>query len=148
MALARLPMARGMSLSEADGILSGTEEKLGQLSGGQAKLKGSGEGADLVTRERTFKMTRFLPGTESAEFYVLLTADGKGKGFHVSDVQYISGSEKMKAQGTQLKGVEFGVPAPNGAEARFVRRGILGCYQYSGCSFVLLDIGAGTQAVN
>ena len=45
----------------------------------------------------------------------------------------------MKTQGKQLKAIDFGFPAPGQGLSRFVRRGILGCYQYSGCSFVLLD---------
>ena len=45
----------------------------------------------------------------------------------------------MKLQGKQLKNIAFNFPAPGHASTRFVRRGILGCYQYSGCAFVLLD---------
>ena len=84
-------------------------------------------------------MARFLPGTESAEFFVLLASDGKSKTFRVEDIKFISGSDKMKLQGKQLKSIAFNFPAPSDAPTRFVRRGILGCYQYSGCSFVLLD---------
>jgi hypothetical protein len=54
-------------------------------------------------------------------------------------VKFISGSGKMKLEGKQLKSINFKFPAPTGAPAQFVRRGFLGCYQYSGCSFVLLD---------
>lgn len=54
-------------------------------------------------------------------------------------MKFISGSDKMKLQGKQLKTVLFNFPAPDNVPTRFVRRGILGCYQYSGCSFVLLD---------
>jgi hypothetical protein len=54
-------------------------------------------------------------------------------------VKFISGSDKMKLQGKQLKTIDFNVPSPDENPTRFVWRGILGCYQYSGCSFVLLD---------
>jgi hypothetical protein len=54
------------------------------------------------------------------------------------------GSDKMKFQGKQLHSIDLNFPAPTDFPARFVRRGILGCYQYSGCSFVLLD----SQSVN
>jgi hypothetical protein len=70
---------------------------------------------------------------------VLLGSDGKSKTFKVEDVKFISGSDKMKLQGKQLKNINFNVPAPSDVPTRFVRRGILGCYQYTGCSFVLLD---------
>ncbi|MGA7077145.1 MAG: hypothetical protein WBQ43_03715 [Terriglobales bacterium] len=36
---------------------------------------------------------------------------------------------------------------PGDVPTRFVRRGILGCYEYSGCSFVLLDPGS-VQSLN
>jgi hypothetical protein len=70
---------------------------------------------------------------------VLLSSDGKSKKFTVEDVKFISGSEKMKFQGKRLKSIDFDFPAPSEVRTSFVRRGILGCYQSSGCSFVLLD---------
>jgi hypothetical protein len=57
----------------------------------------------------------------------------------VEDTKFISGSDKMKLQAKQLKSIDFNVRAPSDVPARFVRRGILGCNEYSGCSFVLLD---------
>lgn len=92
-----------------------------------------------MIRERTFKLPRFLPGTESAEFFVLLASDGKSQTFKVEDTKFVSGSDKMKLQGKQLKTIQFNFSAPDNVPSRFVRRGILGCYQYTGCSFVLLD---------
>ena len=103
------------------------------------KSKGIGDASDEVIRERTFRLPRFLPGTENAEFFVLLASDGKSKTFKVEDVKFISGSDKMKLQGKQLKNIDFNVPAPSNVPTRFVRRGILGCYEYSGCSFIVLD---------
>ena len=70
---------------------------------------------------------------------MLLASDGKSKTFKVEDTKFISGSDKMKLQGKQLKTINFNVPAPSDVPTRFVWRGILGCYQYTGCSFVLLD---------
>jgi hypothetical protein len=119
--------------------MDAAKENLEQLPGGSSQLKNTNEESDIVIRERTFKLPRFLPGTESAEFFVLLGSDGKSKSFKVEDVKFISGSDKMKLQGKQLKTIDFKVPAPDDVPTRFVRRGILGCYQYSGCSFVLLD---------
>lgn len=109
------------------------------MTGKAAKSKTSVDASDEVIREREFKLPRFLPGTESAEFFVLLASDGKSKAFKAEDVKFISGSDKMKLQGKQLKTIDFDVPAPDNVPTRFVRRGILGCYQYSGCSFALLD---------
>lgn len=119
--------------------LDGAQKRLDHLTGGAGKSKNMVDTSELVSRERTFKLPRFMPGTESAEFFVLLASDGKSKTFKVEGVKFISGSYKMKLEGKQLTGIDFKVPAPSNIPTRFVRRGILGCYQYSGCSFVLFD---------
>jgi hypothetical protein len=132
-------MSQGLALSEYKTEMDAAQENLDGLTAGTAKAKTTADASDLVNREHTFKLPRFLPGTESAEFFVLLGADGKSKTFKVEDVKFISGSDKMKLQGKQVKSIDFNVAAPSDARTRFVRRGILGCYKYSGCSFVLLD---------
>jgi tetratricopeptide (TPR) repeat protein len=119
--------------------LDEARKRLDHLTGGAGKAKSMVETSEIVSRERTFKLPRFLPGTESAEFFVLLASDNKSKTFKVENVKFISGSDKMKFQGKQLTSIDFKVPAPSDVPTRFVRRGILGCYQYTGCSFVLLD---------
>jgi len=139
MAVYRMPLSEGLALSKYQTEINTAQENLDHLTGGAAKSKNIGDTSDAVIRERTFKLPRFLPGTESAEFFVLLASDGKSKKFKVEDVKFISGSDKMKLQGKQLKSIDFDVPAPSDVPTRFVRRGILGCYQYSGCSFALLD---------
>ena len=139
MTMARIPLSQGVALSEASTIMDETRKRLDRLNHQAPGAKAHADGTDLVIRERTYKLPHFLTGTESAEFFVLLEADGKSKKFQVADVKFVSGSDKMKMQGKQLKAIAFDFPAPVGVEARFVRRGILGCYQYSGCSFVLLD---------
>jgi hypothetical protein len=113
-----------------------TKKRLDHLMG---ESKSAVDASDMVIHERMFKMARFLPGTVSAEFFVLMASDGKSKTFKLDAVKFISGSEKMKLQGKQLKNIDFNVPAPSGDPTRFVRRGILGCYEYTGCSFLLLD---------
>lgn len=120
-------------------VMDAAEENLDQLARGTGESMSAGDPTDQVIRLRTFKLPRFLPGTESAEFFVLLASDGNSKTFKVVDMKFISGSEEMRAQGKQLKSIVFNVAAPDEVPTRFVRRGILGCYQYTGCSFVLLD---------
>ena len=146
-AIYRIPMSEGLALSQYKTERDAAQENLDHLTGGADKAKSSFDAADVVIRERTFKMARFLPGTESAEFFVLLASDGKSRAFKVEDVKFISGSDKMKLQGKQLKSIAFNFSAPSDIPTRFVRRGILGCYQYSGCSFVLLD-AASVHSVN
>ena len=139
LAVYRIPLSEGLPLSEYRTEMDAAQEDLNYLTGASSKSETSVDASDAVIRERTFKLPRFLPGTESAEFFVLLASDGKTKAFKVEDVKFISGSDKMKFQGKQLKSINFNIPAPDEASTRFVRRGILGCYQYTGCSFVLLD---------
>jgi tetratricopeptide (TPR) repeat protein len=138
MAEFRMPMSSISMIGRAGGKLD-FAEKPEQMTKGTAKRKSASEAADLVINERTFKLPRFLQGTEWAEFFLLFSVDGKSKTFRVDDVKFVSGSDKMKTQGKQLKAIDFDFPAPGEGASRFVRRGILGCYQYSGCSFVLLD---------
>jgi tetratricopeptide (TPR) repeat protein len=147
MAIFRMSMSTQTTLDGYGTELAAAQENLDHLIGGAAKSRTSADASSALIRERTFKLPRFLPGTESAEFFVLLASDGKSKSFKVVDVKFISGSDKMKLQRNQLKSIDFNVPAPSDVPARFVRRGILGCYQYTGCSFVLLDPGT-VQSVN
>ena len=138
MAIYRMSMSEQLALSQYKTEMDAAQENLDHLTGA-AKSKSTVDASDVTIRERTFKLPRFLPGTESAESFVLLASDETSKTFKVEDVKFISGSDKMKLQGKQLKTIEFKVPAPGDVPTRFVWRGILGCYQYSGCSFVLLD---------
>jgi len=140
LAITRLPLSQQIALDDYKVEAAAAEENLHALTQ-ETKTKNA-DASNIAIAERTFKLPRFLPGTESAEFFVLLTSDGKSKSFKVADTKFISGSDKMKLQGKQLKTIDFKVPAPDPTPARFVRRGILGCYQYSGCSFVLLDPGS------
>jgi hypothetical protein len=135
-ALYRLPLSGGLALSQAETEMNETRKRLEHLT---TDPKERGDASDAVIHERMFKMARFLPGTVSAEFFVLMASDGKSKTFRLDDVKFISGSDKMKLEGKQLKSIDFNFPAPSGDPTRFVRRGILGCYEYSGCSFLLLD---------
>jgi len=149
MAIFRMPTTDRMSLDQYGKEMAAAQENLDYLThasgkSGAAKsqsatAKNTGDASSFVISEREFKMPRFLPGTESAEFFVLLASDGKSKSFKIEDTKFISGSDKMKIQGKQLKTIDFKIPAPSNVPSRFVRRGILGCYQYSGCSFMLLD---------
>lgn len=139
LALQRMPMSESLAPTEYQTQTAAAQKELDDLTGGSAKQNSAVGAPNKVTDERMFKLPRFLPGTESAEFFVLLASDGKSKTFKVDDVKFISGSSKMKFQGKQLRTINFNVPAPDSVPTRFVRRGILGCYEYSGCSFLLLD---------
>ena len=147
MALYRMSMSQQLASGQDKTEMNAAQENLDHLAGGAEKSKSTRDVSEMVLHESTFKLPRFLSGTESAEFFVLLASDGSSKKFKVEDVKFISGSDKMKLQGEQLKTIDFNVPAPDDVPTRFVRRGILGCYQYTGCSFVLLD-PASVHSVN
>jgi tetratricopeptide (TPR) repeat protein/transglutaminase-like putative cysteine protease len=138
LAIYRIPLSEQLGLDEYKTELDAAQENLDFLTGKDSKSNAV-DAADIVVRERIFKLPHFLTGTETAEFFVLLASDGRSKSFKVEDVKFISGSDKMKLEGKQLKGIDFKVPAPDNVPSRFVRRGVLGCYPASGCSFVLLD---------
>jgi hypothetical protein len=146
-AVYRIPLSGGVDLSEASVEIGAAKENLKALTGVAIKDGAPIDESNFVMQGRTFKLPRFLPGTESAEFFVLLASDGKSKTFKVQDTKFVSGSDKMKLQGKQVRTIDFNVPAPGEGVTRFVRRGILGCYQYSGCSFVLLD-PASVRSIN
>lgn len=146
LAIARIPMSSTLALGEYEVETKAAEENLAHITGGTKSPTGPAP-SDIVIHERTFNLPRFLPGTESAEFFLLFSSDATSKEFKVADVKFISGSDKMKNQGKQLMNVHFKFSAPDGTASRFVKRGILGCYQYSGCSFVLLD-QASVQSLN
>lgn len=140
MAISRMSMSKQVSsTNQFSTELAAANENLNFLTGRPVHSTNSFDTSDATIAQRTYKLPRFLSGTESAEFFVLFASDGKSKKFKVEDVKFISGSDKMKGKENQLNQVDFNVPAPGESRTRFVWRGILGCYQYTGCSFVVLD---------
>lgn len=139
LAVSRMSMSGQASLGRYNAELASAQENLRSLTGRNTKAANTFNDSGKTVAERTFKLPRFLPGTESGEFFLLFASDGKSRTFTVENVKFISGSKAIKMQAKQLKNISFNVPAPGDAKTRFVWRGILGCYEYSGCSFVVLD---------
>lgn len=140
MAISRMSLSTQLTPQEYGTEMAAAQENLNLLTGRLPRSKSDAfDTTSSTIAQRTFKLPRFLRGTESAEFFVLLSSDTQSRTFKVQDVKFVSGSEKMKMQGTQLKNIDFNVPAPSAVPTRFVWRGILGCYEYTGCSFVVLD---------
>src|ERR1700722_5932888 len=142
LALDRMSMSQNLALSQFKPATDEAKKRLDRLMKDAPPSTNKKMGPDRAISERTFKLPRFLPGTESAEFFVLLGSNGKDGTFRVEDVKFVSGSEKMKLQAKQLRNIDFKFSAPSDIPTRVVRRGILGCYQYTGCSFVLLDLAS------
>jgi tetratricopeptide (TPR) repeat protein len=88
---------------------------------------------DELNHARTFKIPRIVGGTASAEFFVLI-----GPGDKV-EAKFISGSDSLKGAQKILESTNFNLKFPDAYPTRIVRRGIVGCYQYGGCSFVLIQ---------
>jgi len=100
------------------------------------RLGGKPGGLDLqddLNNMRTFKLPRVVSGTASAEFLVLI-----GPGDKV-EAKFISGSDSLKSAQKALESINFNMKFPDDHPTRILRRGILGCYQYNGCSFILLS---------
>ena len=139
LAISRMSVSKQLSLDMYGTEVAAAQENLKLLTGRSTNSTNGFDTSGKAIAERTFKLPRLVSGTESAEFFLLFASDGKSKAFTVEDVKFIGGSEKMKAEAKQLRSISFNIPVPAGAHTRFVWRGILGCYQYTGCSFVVLD---------
>ena len=111
-----------------------TQRRLEHLTGGKTEmnlLRGYPSGAEL-SQLRTTKLKRIIPGSASAEFFLLFSPGPK-----VESVQFISGSERLKSAGQALSAANFPVAFPEGSSARLVRRVIVMCSSVSGCNAVL-----------
>jgi tetratricopeptide (TPR) repeat protein len=124
---------RGLSKSDEE---KECRSRLEHLSPGAASdSRGMIATSDELNRMRTIKLPRLIPKSGSAELFVLL-APGSG----VEDAKFISGSEELKSSPRALRPVDFKLRFPDEGPARLLRRGILSCFEYSGCSFVLYNI--------
>jgi hypothetical protein len=124
------PQAYGGSWDE-------TRHRLEHLTGTKAPtemnlLRTDPTGAEL-SQLRSVKLKRLVPGSATAEFFLLFSPGPK-----VEDVEFISGSEKLKSAGQVLSEAKFQVAFPEGSSARLVRRAILMCSNVTGCEAVLL----------
>jgi len=94
---------------------------------------------DVVNAIRTIKLPRLVPGTATAEFFLILTQDAKSFSLDVDDARFISGSEELRSKGKALLSAPFTFPFPDESHPNILRRGILSCYVYTGCSFTLIN---------
>jgi tetratricopeptide (TPR) repeat protein len=109
-----------------------THDRLERLKRDDFSGLKNGSGQDLGSM-RTVRLDRIVPGSASAEFFVIITAGPK-----VQDVRFISGSERLKSAASTLASVKFNLPFPDDVPTRIVRRGLLNCFPVTGCMFVLL----------
>jgi len=90
-------------------------------------------GGEELSRLRTVKLPRIVPGSASAELMLLFAQGSKLDG-----VKFVSGSDKLKSAEKLLSATKFDMRFPEDGPTRVVRRAILGCYSASGCSLVFM----------
>jgi tetratricopeptide (TPR) repeat protein len=114
-----------------------TRGRLAALAGGENKIDGlMKKGPVDLAALKTYALGKLLPAKEAAEaeFFILL-----GPGPRVEQVKFIRGSEKLRAFGERLRGVQFGQIFPDETPTKLVRRGTLACSEKDGdCKFTLL----------
>jgi tetratricopeptide (TPR) repeat protein len=113
-----------------------TRHRLEHLTGrkepaGPDFVHGDSSGAEL-SQLRTVKLKRLVPGSATAEFFLLFSPGPK-----IEDVQFISGSEELKSAESGLSDAKFQVTFPEGSSVHLVRRAILTCSSVAGCEAVL-----------
>jgi tetratricopeptide (TPR) repeat protein len=142
---ARVPTESPQKTQEAKKI----EERLERLSPGKSALDfhNTASVLDDVNGMRTIKLARLVPGTENADFFLVFARDSQASSARIEDVKFISGSEVLKSADKAPRAAGFKVPLPNSGQPKLLRRGILGCYKYSGCSLTLL-IPSDVHSVN
>lgn len=86
-----------------------------------------------LSKLRSAKLQRLVPGSASAEFFLLFSP-----GPRIEDVHFISGSEKLKSADDALSEAKFQVAFPEGSSAHILRRAIVSCSEVTGCEAVLL----------
>jgi tetratricopeptide (TPR) repeat protein len=102
------------------------------LSTGMDLHRGDSTG-DELSQMRSVKLSRFFQGSANADFFLLF-----GPGAKLEDVKFIKGSDKLENAEKFIRAASFPMSHPDGSKAHVVRRGILSCSSYTGCSLVLL----------
>jgi tetratricopeptide (TPR) repeat protein len=88
-----------------------------------------------LSMDRTVRLPRIVAKEARAEFFIEFAPGPK-----VVDTRFLSGSPELKSAGKVLSQARFKVAFPENSTGRLVRRGFLGCYPMTGCSFVLFPV--------
>jgi hypothetical protein len=96
---------------------------------------------DEIIAMRDLKGARVMSGTATAQFRLLIAFDAQARAFKVQDVQYLSGSDKLKLASKALLNLNFGFTSPDGNPVRVLRWGTFICGP-GGCEFMLPDATA------
>ena len=91
---------------------------------------------------RTVQLPAITRTDASADFDVLLVPSGK-----IEEASFVRGSDILRSAGKNLENAKVEEPFPQTSTAHLIRRGILSCSSYTGCSFVFypLSVAAGAN---
>ena len=94
-----------------------------------------------LSQMRTVKLPAITEENASADFNVLLV------GGKIEKASFVRGSELLRQAGESLEKAQLAEPFPANSNAHLLRRGILSCSSYIGCSFVFhpLSVAAGAN---
>jgi hypothetical protein len=93
-----------------------------------------------LSQMRTVKLPTIVKESASADFDVLFV------GGKIERESFVSGSELLRHAGESLLKTPFEEPLPPNSTAHLLRRGILSCSSYTGCSFVFYPIAVTARA--
>ena len=102
----------------------------------------TGTPGEALSDDRTVKLSRIVPGTAQADFFLLF-----GPGPKVEDVAFVSGSDELKPAAQVLSSTTFHVVFPKESTARILRRAMVMCTEVTGCSAVLYPLNS-VRSVN
>jgi TonB family protein len=127
---------------EANPRLEETPARMRNLANVHLPKNRMGAGEEL-SRMRSLKLPRITKETASADFYVVLAAGGK-----IEKANFLRGSDLLHDATKSLKKAGFEEPVPLNSTARLLRKGILSCSSYTGCSFVFYPLSVAANAAN
>jgi len=93
-----------------------------------------------LSQMRTVKVPTMTKESSSADFDVLLV------GGRIEKTRFVSGSELLREGGDALQKTSFEQPLPANSTVHLLRRGVLSCSSYTGCSFVFYPLSVAARA--
>lgn len=90
--------------------------------------------SDDLNKIRTVKLPRLISGQAAAEYLFII-----GQGSKIEDAKFLSGSDELKSANKSLRSAALGMPLPDNGPTTLVRRGVVSCYKYAGCSIIFYD---------
>jgi hypothetical protein len=88
-----------------------------------------------LSQMRTVKLPTITKESASADFCVLLAPPGK-----IEKASFVQGSESLRNALGGLERISIEQAFPPNSDVRLLRKGILSCSPYTGCSFVFYPV--------